>query len=149
MAGIGGDHNLSLFFQSGQPGKSILSQVPFSSGDRLAMSRLRIYPGVLSIDPPASDRGVQTESVDDPDATVHRLRLAGVHSERRDGPTTAASFYSANLSVGLARALDLLLDLSQHAVVSVRVLITISWYRTASGSDRMLAFISRERKAPL
>src|SRR5439155_8963048 len=71
---------------------------------------------------PASDRGVQTESVDDPDAAVHRLRLAGIHAQRRDGPTPAASFHSADLSLDLARAPDLLLDLSQHAVVSVRVM---------------------------
>ena len=80
---------------------------------------------MLSIDPPASDRGVQTKSVDDPDAAVHRLRLAGIHPERGDGPTSTASLHSADLSLGLAWAPDLLLDLSQHTVVPVRVLITI------------------------
>src|SRR5260370_1712022 len=39
LAGVGGHHELPLFFQSGQSGKSILSQVPVPPSDRLPMSR--------------------------------------------------------------------------------------------------------------
>src|SRR6266404_7648396 len=96
--------------------------MPFSAGDRFPMSRLRLDARVLSTDPPAPDRRVQAQSAHDADAAVHRLRLSGIHPECRDRATSAACFHSASLSLGLARAPDLLLDLSQHALVSVRVL---------------------------
>src|SRR5258708_9348199 len=86
------------------------------------MSRLRLDPSVLSIPPSASGRSVQAESAYGPHAAVHRLRLFGIHPKCCDGTTSAACFHSAGLFVGLARASDLLLDLSQHTLVSVRFL---------------------------
>jgi hypothetical protein len=122
LAGVGGHWWVSLFFQSRPPGKSILSQVPFSNVDRLAVSGLRVDARFSSIAAPAPAGCVQVESADDADAAVHRLRFVGIHQKRAHREAAEASFYSAALPVAMARAANLLLDLSQHALVSIRVL---------------------------
>ena len=71
----------------------------------------------------ASDRCIQAESVDGADTAFYRLRFPRVHQKRDHGAASTQGLYSAVLSVGLARAASLFLDLSQHALVSVRVLI--------------------------
>lgn len=83
---------------------------------------MRIHSRLLSTNSLASNRGIQAESSHGPDPSVYCLWLSGIHQERDYRPTAAPSFHSADLPLGLARAPDLFLDLSQHAVVSVRVL---------------------------
>src|SRR6266446_4458581 len=85
------------------------------------MSRLRIDASLLSTAAPASNRGLQVESLDGADAALYRLRLPRIYQERDHGPASTKSFYSAGLYVGLAGAANLLLDFSQHAVVSLSI----------------------------
>src|SRR5437899_11641981 len=93
-----------------------------SSADGTTVSRLRIDARDLSALAPASNRGVQAESIDDSDTAVHRLWIFGLHEERHHGKSAPARLYSVDLSLGLAGGDGLLLDLSQHAGVSVCVL---------------------------
>src|SRR5438445_346209 len=83
------------------------------------MSGVWFDASLLSTAAPASNRGLQVESVDGADAALYRLRLPRIYQERDHGPTTTPSFHTAGLYVGLAGAADFLLDFSQHSVVSV------------------------------
>jgi acyl-CoA thioesterase YciA len=85
---------------------------------------VRLDQSSLSTASSASDRGVQVKSADDADAAVHRLWLSRIYQERHYGPAAAARLYSVEILVGVARVDDLLLDLSQYSVVSVRVMNT-------------------------
>ena len=93
-----------------------------SFADGIAVSRMRIDTRVLSALALASHRCVQAESIDDSDTAFHRLWISRVHEERRYGKSAPARLYSFALSLGLAGGDGLLLDLSQHTVVSVCVL---------------------------
>src|SRR5690242_8903202 len=96
--------------------------MPVSADDWLAVSRLRIDPRVLSAATSASGRGVQAESADHADPPVHRLRFSRIHAKRNHRQAVSPPLHSAGLSLGVARAATFLLGLSQHALVSVRLL---------------------------
>ena len=85
------------------------------------MSGVWFDASLLSTAAPASNRGLQVESVDGADAALYRLRLPRVYQERDHGPASTPSFHTAGLYVGLAGAANLLLDFSQHAVVSLSI----------------------------
>src|SRR5437588_11407294 len=85
------------------------------------MSGVWFDASLLSTAAPASSRGLQVESVDGADAALYRLRLPRIYQECDHGPASTPSFYSAGLYVGLAGAANLLLDFSQHAVVSLSI----------------------------
>jgi hypothetical protein len=86
------------------------------------MPRLWFDARLLSVASFASDCGVQAESIVHADAAVHRLWIGRPHQERDHRQAAAASFHSFDLSLGLAGAADLLLDISEHTLVSVRVM---------------------------
>src|ERR1043165_6519163 len=94
---------------------------------RLAVSPLRIDARVLSTSASASGSRVQIESADRSDAAVHRLWISGIHQERDHRQAASSGFHPAGLSLGVAGVAAFLLGLSQHALVSVR-LLTISLF---------------------
>src|SRR5947209_8617125 len=112
----------SFFLQSNWAGQSIFSEVPVSSANRLAMSGLWLDASVLSIDSSASDRRLQTKSAVHVDAAVHRVWLSWLHAQRHHWPAPKTSFHSVDLSLDVAWRDDFLLDFSEHAVVSVRLM---------------------------
>lgn len=93
------------------------------------MPWLRYDARVLSITASASRRGVQIESLDGADAALHHLRFPRIHQERNYGSAPEASLHSAAVLVGLAGLNYFLLDLSQHALVSVRVLNSLPLFK--------------------
>ena len=99
----------------------MVSEVSISFADWLSMSGVWFDASLLSTAAPASNRGLQVESVDGADAALYRLRLPRVYQERDHGPASTPSFHTAGLYVGLAGAANLLLDFSQHAVVSLSI----------------------------
>src|SRR5581483_3384418 len=120
----GGRRSLSFLFQSGAAFASVFPEVSVSFADRLAVSGVRLDTRVLSVAAPASDRGFQIQSVDGPDAAIHRLRLPRIYEERDHRQALSAPVHSTCLHVGLARAAAFLLGLPQHALVSVRFVVT-------------------------
>ena len=85
------------------------------------MSRLWLDAGALSATSSASSGGIQAKSAAYADTTVYRLRISRLYEERDYRSAAATSFYPVVLPLGVAGADDLLLDLSQHALVSVFV----------------------------
>ena|ERR1051326_1041796 len=98
----------------------MVSEVSVSFADRLSMSRLRFDARFLSFTASTTNCGLQIQSFDDADTPVHRLWFPGIYQECDYGPATTAGFHSTSLYVGLVRSAYLLLDLSQHAMVSVQ-----------------------------
>jgi hypothetical protein len=86
------------------------------------MPRLWLDARLLSVASFASNRGVQAESIIYADAAVHRPWIARPHQKRDNRQAAAASFHSFDLSLGLASPAHLLLDISEHTLVSVRVM---------------------------
>src|ERR1044071_1805908 len=83
------------------------------------MPGLRVDAGRLSPAASASTSGLQAESAYGADVAFYRLRFSRVHPKRGHGPATTQAFHPANLSLDLARAANLLLGFSQHALVSI------------------------------
>src|SRR5437763_16236812 len=92
----------SFFLQSNRSGKSILSEVPVSRADRLAMSRLRLDARMLSTDSSAPDRCLQIKSAIHVDAAVHSVWLSWFHAQRNHRPATKTRLHPFLLSVGMA-----------------------------------------------
>ena len=95
---------------------------------------MRIDARVLPALALASNRRVQAEPIDDSDTAFHRLWISGAHEERRYGKSAPACLYSVGLSLGLVGGDGLLLDLSQHAVVSVCFVMCQNPLALATGS---------------
>src|SRR5438874_12695880 len=74
---------------------------------------------LLSTTASTSDRRVQIQSFNDANAAIHRLWFSRIHQKCAHRQTSTPSFHPPVLYVGLVNCARLLLDLSQHAVVSV------------------------------
>ena len=107
------------------------------------MSRLWIDARLLLFTASAPSHGLQTESANDADAAVYRLRLFWIHKKRSHGPAPTQAFHPAGLSLDVARAANLLLDFSQHVLVSVRLL------KDHADFDFIRADLSRESRRTL
>ena len=91
--------------------------VSFVDGD--AVSGMRIDTGVLSAAAFASGGSVQAESALHVDRAVYRLRISRLHEECNHRTAATPTLCSFFLPLGVARADDFLLGVSQHALVSV------------------------------
>lgn len=98
-----------------------LSYVPVSRAYRFSVSGLRLDPRLLSAGSPPSRCGIQTQSIVHADPAVHHLWAFGIYQKCDHWKTSAASLNSLDLSLGMAGADDLLLDIPQYALVSVCV----------------------------
>jgi acyl-CoA thioesterase YciA len=86
------------------------------------MSGVWLDARTLSTAASSSDRRLQVQSVDGADASFHHLWVSGIHEERHHRPAPTPGLHSVLLSLGLAGSNDLLLDLSQHFLVSICVM---------------------------
>ena len=115
---------LSFFLQPGKSRKPVLSEMSVSAVDGHAMSRLRLDAGALSASSSASSGRIQAESTVYADTTVYRLRVSRLYEERDYRSAAATTPCPILLPLGVVGADDLFLDLPQHALVSVCVVVS-------------------------
>src|SRR6185437_9423876 len=125
MAGSLGHRRISLLLQSRQSVQPVFSQVSVSAVDGNAVSRLRLHARLLSTAAPASGGRIQVESAVHVDSAVYCLRFSRLYEERDQRAAAAPVVHSLVLLMVVAGADDLFLDLPQHPLVPICILVRV------------------------